>query len=168
MSTWREDIIEGYKIAEMDPLTVARAYPKQNEIHFPPLEDAESVQLATSMLFQAIANGRIHFRRARILLYTLKIATVNLRAVSTAARFTPDPGAVASRVVRTTRGHTLAARQNPAPHNRAPHDQRAQRDSPSPTANPPEDPTPPQSQPQPNDDFAPNPNKETIVPPPTR
>lgn len=109
MSTWQEAILDGYRTAELDPLTVARAYPKQNEFHFPPLEDAESVQLATSMLFQAIATGQIHFKRAKMLLMTLKIATVNIRAVTTAARFTPDNGPIPTRVVRTTHGHILAA-----------------------------------------------------------
>jgi hypothetical protein len=68
--------------SEEDPLAVARAYPRQNEIEFPPLEDAESIQLATSMLFQAIATGQIHFKRARLLLYTLKIAVINQRALN--------------------------------------------------------------------------------------
>jgi hypothetical protein len=66
---------------EEDPFAVARAYPHQNEIDFPPLEDAEAVQLATSMLFQAIATGQIHFKRARLLIYALKIAVINHRAL---------------------------------------------------------------------------------------
>jgi hypothetical protein len=67
--------------SEDDPAAVARAYPHQNQIDFPPLEDAEAVQLATSMLFQAIATGQIHFKRARLLIYTLKIAIINHRAL---------------------------------------------------------------------------------------
>jgi len=109
MSTWKEDTLKGYRTADIDPLAVARAYPKQNEFHFPALEDAESVQLATSMLFQAIATGQIHFLRAKLLLATLKVATLNMRAVTTAARFTPDPGPIPTEVVRTTSGHILAA-----------------------------------------------------------
>ena len=109
MSTWKEDTLKGYRAADIDPLAVARAYPTQNEFHFPALEDAESVQLATSMLFQAIATGQIHFLRAKMLLNTLKVATLNMRAVTTAARFTPDPGPIPTCVVRTPSGHILAA-----------------------------------------------------------
>jgi hypothetical protein len=109
MSTWKEDTLKGYRAADLDPLAVARAYPKQNEFHFPALEDAESIQLATSMLFQAIATGQIHFLRAKLLLNTLKVATLNMRAVTTAARFTPDAGPIPTRVVRTTHGQILAA-----------------------------------------------------------
>jgi hypothetical protein len=115
MSTWKEDTLKGYRTAEIDPLAVARAYPKQNEFHFPALEDAESVQLATSMLFQAIATGQIHFLRAKMLLNTLKVATLNMRAVTTAARFMPDPGPIPTQVVRTTSGHILAAPSEDAP-----------------------------------------------------
>jgi hypothetical protein len=34
------------------------------------------------MLFQAIATGQVHFKRARLLLYTLKIAAINQRALT--------------------------------------------------------------------------------------
>ena len=81
-SGWQEQAIEMEGDPEGDLLTMNRVYPKQDEIQFPPLEDAESVQLATSMLFQAIATGQIHFKRARLLLYTLKIAVINQRALT--------------------------------------------------------------------------------------
>ena len=81
-SFWQETGILNEGDPEGDPGTIARVYPRQNEIEFPPLEDAESVQLATSMLFQAIATGQIHFKRARLLLYTLKIAVINQRALT--------------------------------------------------------------------------------------
>jgi hypothetical protein len=81
-SFWQETHIRMEGDPEGDPGAIARAYPRQNEIEFPPLEDAESVQLATSMLFQAIATGQIYFKRARLLLYTLKIATINQRALA--------------------------------------------------------------------------------------
>ena len=64
-SFWQETGILNEGDPEGDPGTIARVYPRQNEIEFPPLEDAESVQLATSMLFQAIATGQIYFKRAR-------------------------------------------------------------------------------------------------------
>jgi hypothetical protein len=81
-SFWQETGILNEGDPEGDPGTIARVYPRQNEIEFPPLEDAESVQLATSMLFQAIATGQIYFKRARLLLYTLKIAVINQRALT--------------------------------------------------------------------------------------
>ena len=111
LSTWQEETLQAYRGCGEDPLTIARAYPKQNEIHFPPLEDAESVQLATSMLFQAIATGQIHFKRARLLLYTLKIAAINQRALANSARSqaASDAAPAPTRIVRTTHGHTLAA-----------------------------------------------------------
>jgi hypothetical protein len=79
--------------SEDDPDAVARAYPHQNQIEFPPLEDAEAVQLATSMLFQAIATGQIHFKRARLLIYTLKVAIINHRALFQSRSADADPKA---------------------------------------------------------------------------
>ena len=83
-SGWQEYAIESEGEPEGDVFAVARVYPNQDEIQFPPLEDAESVQLATSMLFQAIATGQIYFKRAKLLLYTLKIASINQRALANA------------------------------------------------------------------------------------
>ena len=55
----RNRAYDGYEEALIgageDPMQIARAYPTQNEFNFPPLEDAESIQLAASMLFHAIA-----------------------------------------------------------------------------------------------------------------
>ena len=109
LSTWKEETLQAFRSAGEDPLAIARAYPQQNEINFPPLEDAESVQLATSMLFQAIATGQIHFQRARILLYTLKIASINLRALAAAAKSDTDSSTIPRRIVRTAHGRALAA-----------------------------------------------------------
>jgi hypothetical protein len=88
--------------ADDDPFVVARAYPHQNEIEFPPLEDVESVQLATSMLFQAIATGQIHFKRARLLLYTLKIAAINQRVLAQSRA--ADSAAAASEATKSRIG----------------------------------------------------------------
>jgi hypothetical protein len=111
MSTWQEETIQSFRDCDEDPLAIARAYPKQNEIHFPALEDAESVQLATSMLFQAIATGQIHFKRARLLLYTLKTAAINQRALANSARSqaASESAPAPTRIVRTKHGHLLAA-----------------------------------------------------------
>ncbi|HWB32001.1 MAG TPA: hypothetical protein VG714_02390 [Acidobacteriaceae bacterium] len=78
-SYWQEAALAGPE--GEDFRAIARSYPRQNQIHFPPLEDPEAIQLATSMLFQAIATGQIHFKRARLLLYTLKIACINQPAL---------------------------------------------------------------------------------------
>ena|ERR1035437_4952889 len=114
LSTWQEETLQNFRLGGDDPLTVARAYPKQNELNFPPLEDAESVQLATSMLFQAISTGQIHFARARLLLASLKIASINLRALA-AARSDSDSSTLPSHIVRTAHGQALAAPDDPTP-----------------------------------------------------
>jgi hypothetical protein len=76
---------------------------------FPPLEDAESVQLAISRLFAAIAAGQIDPVQARSLLYALQIASCNVRALAPAHASADDLATLASRVVRTRDGQTLAA-----------------------------------------------------------
>jgi hypothetical protein len=76
---------------------------------FPPLEDAESIQLAISRLFAAIAAGQIDPVQARSLLYALQIASCNVRALAPALASGDDLATLASRVVRTRDGQTLAA-----------------------------------------------------------
>ena len=78
-------------------------------LNFPPLEDAESVQLAISRLFAAIAAGQIDPVQARSLLYALQIASCNVRALAPAPASAEDLATLASRVVRTRDGQTLAA-----------------------------------------------------------
>ena len=128
MSTWQEETIQSFRDGGEDPLAIARAYPKQNEIHFPALEDAESVQLATSMLFQAIATGQIHFKRARLLLYTLKIAAINQRALARSLAAS-EAETAPTRIVRTKHGHLLAAPDEAPPTSPA-----EQTDAPTPSA----------------------------------
>jgi hypothetical protein len=77
---------------------------------FPPLEDAESVQLAISRLFAAIASGQIDPVQARSLLYALQVASCNVRALAPAHASADDLATLASRVVRTRDGQALAAR----------------------------------------------------------
>lgn len=79
VGTWKDATLEGFRRANEDPMTVARAFPRQNEFNFPALEDAESVQLAGSMLFHAIAQGQIHPARARILIQALHIVSSSMR-----------------------------------------------------------------------------------------
>ncbi len=91
-SHWQEEeILETWDPSGEDPIAVKDIYPRQDDIRFPPLEDAESVQLATSMLFQAIATGQIEFKRARLLIATLKIACINQRALTLSRAAEQDP-----------------------------------------------------------------------------
>jgi hypothetical protein len=54
-------------------------YPMSNEI--PPLEDPESIQITLSIILQALADSRIHFKQAALMLYTLQIAAQNVRSI---------------------------------------------------------------------------------------
>jgi len=81
-------------------------------LNFPPLEDAEAIQLTTSLLFAAIAAGQIDPVLARSLLYALQIASCNLRVLPFRSAAGVDLSTLASRVVRTRDGRTLAARGN--------------------------------------------------------
>jgi len=71
----------------------ARHFPALN---FPPLEDAESVQLAISRLFAAIAAGQIDPVQARSLLYALQIASCNVRALAPAPASAEDLATLAA------------------------------------------------------------------------
>ena len=119
-SGWQESAVDAEGDPEGDPFALARVYPRQDEIQFPPLEDAESIQLATSMLFQAIATGQIYFKRARLLLYTFKIACINQRALTNARATETGLATIPSRIVRTADGHTLAPPDDEEPASPAP------------------------------------------------
>jgi hypothetical protein len=82
VNSWQEGIADAMIGCGDDPMQIARAYPKQNEFNFPPLEDAHSIQYAASMLFHAIAQGHLHLARARILLTVLRIANSSHRRVA--------------------------------------------------------------------------------------
>jgi hypothetical protein len=77
---------------------------------FPPLEDTESVQLAISLLFAAIAACQIDPVQARSLLYALQVASCNVRALAPAHASSDDLTTLPRRVVRTRNGQALAAR----------------------------------------------------------
>jgi hypothetical protein len=57
-------------------------------LHFPAIEDAQSIQLALSMLIKALGHDRIDTKRAATMLYALQIAGQNAR------HLTPDTGPV--------------------------------------------------------------------------
>ena len=52
-----------------------------DDLRFPDLEDAMDIQLSLSEVLEAIASSRIDSRRAGLILYTLQIASQNLRRV---------------------------------------------------------------------------------------
>lgn len=78
-------------------------------LNFPPLEDADSVQLAISLLFAALVAGHIEPNHARTLLYTLQIASFNVRSISPTPTSQQDCSTVVSRIVRNRHGQILAA-----------------------------------------------------------
>jgi hypothetical protein len=133
INSWKEGMEDGFRIGGEDPYVIARIYPKQNEFNFPPLEDAESIQFAASILFHAVAQGQIHRGRARALLQILAVAQSSQRS----RRLAPeaDPAAVVRDIERTPNGETIAAPDFP------------------------DDAVEPASEPQLNDDFAANPNE---------
>jgi hypothetical protein len=79
-------------------------------LNFPPLEDVQSIQLAASLVFAAIAARQVDPIQARNLLYALQVASCNLRALPSGAAPGGDVTTLAHRVVRTRYGQTLAAR----------------------------------------------------------
>jgi hypothetical protein len=50
----------------------------------PPLEDAESVQIALSLILRALADAHIGHKQAALMLYTLQIAAQNVRLLQPA------------------------------------------------------------------------------------
>ena len=78
-------------------------------LNFPPLEDADSVQLAISLLFAALAASQIEPNHARTLLYALQIASFNVRSISPAPTSEQDRSTLARRIVRNRHGQILAA-----------------------------------------------------------
>jgi len=103
---WGEEVAEGIRRSGEDPYAIARVYPKQNEYNFPPLEDAESIQLAASILFHAVAQGQIHSLRARTLIQALSVANNSLRA----RRLAPpaNPSTLVRAIDRTPEGVAIA------------------------------------------------------------
>ena len=75
------------------------------ELDLPPLEDAESIQLAISLVVAALAHNRIDSRRAATILYALQLASTNARSINTE----PYGPAVVRTVVHKKSGLDLAA-----------------------------------------------------------
>ena len=73
----------------------------------PPIEDAESIQLAISLLIAAIVARQIGSEEARNILYSLQIASSNIRNLAIA--HSDDTATLVRRLVRTADGQTIAA-----------------------------------------------------------
>ncbi len=67
--TFREPLVAQYYSHTRGPL----------DLRFPPLEDANSIQIALSMLITALGQNRIEARRATTMLYALQVASANAR-----------------------------------------------------------------------------------------
>jgi hypothetical protein len=74
------------------------------ELDLPPVEDAESIQVAISLLIAAIARNRIDAKRAAVLLYGLQLASTNVRSIN----IEPYPSSVTRTLRRTKSGIDLA------------------------------------------------------------
>ena len=158
----RNRAYDGYEEALIgageDPMQIARAYPTQNEFNFPPLEDAESIQLAASMLFHAIAQGHVHLRRARLLRDMLRVAARSCRLNKPNSAATTNP---VREIDHTPEGLAIAPAE---PVSSPPESTPVQ-----PTASEPPQPNvvaPPSSGPEltSNQDFACNPSGNNILP----
>lgn len=109
VNSWKEEHLEAWRRVDQDPMTIARAYPRQNEFNFPALEDAESVQLAGSMLFHAIAQGQIHPIRARILIDALRIVNSSMgRRPAPAPPASTEPAQLVRNIELSSTGIPLA------------------------------------------------------------
>jgi hypothetical protein len=57
------------------------------ELDLPALEDRESIQVSISLIVAALAHNRIHAKRAAVLLYGLRMASINVRSIITEPPF---------------------------------------------------------------------------------
>jgi hypothetical protein len=83
-------------------------YATQNpiELDLPPVEDAESIQVAISLLIAALARNRITAKRAAVLLYGLQLASTNAKSIT----IEPSASSITRALTRTKSGLDLAAR----------------------------------------------------------
>ncbi len=135
IARWRPETLRYFQENGIDPLAVASANPRPSTLKVLPLEDAESIQLAISTLFAALANREVEPSHARNLLYALQLASYNARAVARLAD--PAPSAIAIATGNATAIAHASANQQLSTNNH---------------------------QLAPNDDFARNPNPQTILP----
>ena len=81
----------------------------QPTLNLPPLEDRESIQLATSMIVSALAGNSLDMKRAGILLYGLQVASANARSLNT----TPWQSYAVTETVLTPTGDEIAPDEDP-------------------------------------------------------
>lgn len=105
---WHEGAAEAMIGAGENPMQIARAYPRQNELNFPPLEDPDSIQLASSMLFHAVSRGKIHLRRARILRDLLRVANYSARRAEAIAADAALPSIPVTEIEQTPESVAVA------------------------------------------------------------
>ncbi len=89
-----------FRPIEVTTDSVARAQP----VHLSALEDRDSVQVALSVVINALASGQMEPRQATALLYGLQIASSNLARKQS----TPTPSRVVLSAEPTTDGQYLA------------------------------------------------------------
>ncbi len=77
------------------------------ELDFPPLEDANAVQLALSMVLTVLGQNRIEPRRAAAMLYNLQIAAGNVRNLS------HDESHAVSDITQDDSGNLLSPDEDP-------------------------------------------------------
>lgn len=77
------------------------------EFDFPPLEDRESIQVALSMVLNALGRNRLEPKRAGAMLYTLQVASTN------AAGLHPNPSNVIRNTVADESGRQIAPDEDP-------------------------------------------------------
>ena len=96
---------------QYDPQLAAPTEPLQ--LDFPPLEDRHSIQLALSVLLNALAQDRIEPKRAALILYGLQVASSNARNLDSAT--TPDKPTpkVRSTVLDEASGTQIAPDEDP-------------------------------------------------------
>ena len=80
--------------------SIVRAQP----VHFSALEDRESVQVALSVVINALASGQMEPRQATALLYGLQIASSNLARINS----NPNPTKIVVSAEPTSDGQYLA------------------------------------------------------------
>jgi len=81
LAKWSPQRVQYYRDHGLDPLEYAAGAPRSGTLKIIPLEDAESVQLAISSLYAAIAVHEVDPAHARNLLYALQLASSNARTL---------------------------------------------------------------------------------------
>ena len=84
------------------------------ELHFPPLEDRESIQVALSMLLAALGRNQLEPKRAGMMLYGLQVASSNAKTL------THNAPETVTEVLLDDHGHELAPDEDPAQPDSAP------------------------------------------------